>query len=386
MINYSIAMRSVNANLFEINQAKSRINAAKAAGQAPAQADLDIVKTERQNAFAVAQYAEVMTIEKFARHIASHGCVYSRADIAAILYMAVDCMREQLLEGKKIRLGDLGDFSVNLTSKGAESADKFTAQNITGVNVIWDCGSEFKNLVKDAEFNLVASRSAQAALIKAIKEGNATVDLNGTQDDDPNGGGSNTPSGGGSTPSGGNSTPSGGDSTPQTYTLNISSANTAQGTVNTSVNKAYNAGAVVNITATPKAGYAFDKWSDGNTSASRSVAMNKDLTLVAQFKAVEPATSVDGISITSIANQPNGGSTEVNVNAELVIRGTGLQKLTAANFVHSEGKVGTYEANSDGRAVLTYDNIEDNEQTVSVVVGGETLFTLNFKGNNVFEF
>ena len=29
MINYSIVMRSVNANLFEINQAKARIKAAK---------------------------------------------------------------------------------------------------------------------------------------------------------------------------------------------------------------------------------------------------------------------------------------------------------------------------------------------------------------------
>ena len=83
-------MRSVNANLFEINQAKGRINAAKAAGQAPAQEDLDLVATEKQNAYAIAQYADVMTIEKFARHISSHGCVYSRADISAILYMAVD--------------------------------------------------------------------------------------------------------------------------------------------------------------------------------------------------------------------------------------------------------------------------------------------------------
>ena len=49
----------------------------------------------------------------------------------AILYMTVDCMREQLLEGKKIRLGDLGDSSI-LSSKGAE----------------------FKNLIADAEFNL----------------------------------------------------------------------------------------------------------------------------------------------------------------------------------------------------------------------------------------
>ena len=69
--------------------------------------------------------------------------------------MTVDCMREQLLEGKKIRLGDLGDFSILLSSKGAE----------------------FKNLIADAEFNLVASRSAQAAVIKAIKEGKANVDI-----------------------------------------------------------------------------------------------------------------------------------------------------------------------------------------------------------------
>ena len=169
MINYSIVMRSVNANLFEINQAKGRIKMAQKMGQMPEQADLDLVATEKQNAFAIAQYADVMTIEKFARHIATHGCVYSRADISAILYMAVDCMREQLLEGKKIRLGDLGDFSVNLSSKGAETADKFTAQNITGVNVVWDPGMEFKNLLADAEFNLVASRNAQAAVLKAIK-------------------------------------------------------------------------------------------------------------------------------------------------------------------------------------------------------------------------
>ena len=38
------------------------------------------------------------------------------------------------------------------------------------------------------------------------------------------------------------------------------------------------------ITATPASGYAFDRWSDGNTSASRTVTMNSDLTLVASFK------------------------------------------------------------------------------------------------------
>ena len=206
MINYSITMRSVNSNLLEINQAKSRINQAKKEGKNPDDADLNLVKTEKKNAFAVSQYSDVMTIEKFAKHISSHGSVYSRADISAILYMTVDCMREQLLEGKKIRLGDLGDFSILLSSKGAEDADKFSAQNITDVKVQWEPGAEFKNLIADAEFNLVASRSAQAAVIKAIKEGKANVDLNTptTPDDGSN------PSGG--TPAGGNTEQSGGTS------------------------------------------------------------------------------------------------------------------------------------------------------------------------------
>ena len=192
-------MRSVNANLLAINQAKSRINQAKKEGKEPEKADLDLVKTEKQNAFAVSQYTDIMTIEKFAKHITSHGSVYSRADISAILYMAVDCMREMLREGKKIRLGDLGDFSVLLSSKGAEDADKFTAQNITDVKVQWEPGQQFKTLRDDAEFNLVASRSAQAAVLKAIKEGKTNVDLDAPTT--PEGGGDGT-SGGGSTTGG----------------------------------------------------------------------------------------------------------------------------------------------------------------------------------------
>ena len=201
--NEEFVMRSVNANLLEINQAKSRINQAKKEGTTPDPKDLELVKTEKQNAFAISQYTDIMTIEKFAKHITSHGSVYSRADISAILYIAVDCMREMLLEGKKIRLGDLGDFSLLLTSKGAEDADKFTAQNITGVKVQWEPGQEFKNLRDDAEFNLVASRSAQAAVIKAIKEGKTNVDLNAPTTPD------NTP--GGSTPGGSNTGQTGSD-------------------------------------------------------------------------------------------------------------------------------------------------------------------------------
>lgn len=214
MINYSNVKRSVNANLLEINQAKARIKEAKAKGETPKQADVELVNTEVQKTFAVAQYSEVMTIEKFAKHISSHGCVYSRADISAILYMAVDCMREQLLEGKKIRLGDLGDFAVSLSSKGAADASTFTAQNITDVKVFWEPGAQFKNLITDAEFNLVASRAAQAKVLKALRAGESKVDLEGADNGDNGDNGGNDPGGnkpGGDPGSGSN--PSGGSST-----------------------------------------------------------------------------------------------------------------------------------------------------------------------------
>ena len=272
MINYSITARAVNPNLFEINQAKMRINQAKAEGKQPDPKDEALVGTVVTNYFATAQYTEVMTIEKFARHIADHGTTYSRADIMAILYMAVDCMREQLLEGKKIRLGELGDFSLSLSSKGAETAEKFSSQNIQRVAVSWEPGSEFRNLLADAEFNLVATRSAQAAVLKAIKEGKTNVDISSpvNPDSDPSNPGSP-------------SNPGGTTGQAKKRTLTVRSANESQGSV--SGGGTFDEGSTQTVQATPQTGFAFDKWSDGSTQNPRTVKLTSDLTLTASFKA-----------------------------------------------------------------------------------------------------
>ncbi len=273
MINYSITARAVNNNLFEINQAKARIAQAKAEGKTPDTKDEALVESVVTNYFATAQYTEVMGIEKFARHIADHGTTYSRADIMAILYMAVDCMREQLLEGKKIRLGELGDFSVALSSKGAETAEKFSSQNIQRVTVCWEPGSEFRNLLADAEFNLVATRSAQAAVLKAIKEGKTNVDISAPVTPGNPGGGS---------PSGGTSNPGGTTGQTKKCTLTVRSANESQGSV--SGGGTFDEGSTQTVRATPKTGFAFDKWSDGSTQNPRTVKLTSDLTLTASFK------------------------------------------------------------------------------------------------------
>lgn len=135
-------------------------------------------KESEKLAYATAQYNSVMTLDKFAAHIASHGSVYSRADIAAVLTLAVDCLHEQLLAGQKIELGDLGAFCISLNCTGAESAETFDPSvNVKRVKARWEMGDKFLNLTEEAEFNLVANRATQAAVLRAIKAGDTTVTL-----------------------------------------------------------------------------------------------------------------------------------------------------------------------------------------------------------------
>lgn len=273
MINYSIVRRPVNSNLFEINAAKGRIKAAREASREPAAEDLAIVATEVQYAFGVAQYTDVMDIDKFARHIASHGCVYSRADISAILNMAVDCMREQLLDGKKIRLGDLGDFAVAISSMGVKDPAQFGAGNIKDVKVVWTAGQQFMNLMGDAEFNLVASRAAQAKVIKAVKSGETTVDLQPDPTTPPEDNGTDGPDG------------NGGQTGTTLYTVSVSPADAARGSV--TGGGSFAQGTSVTITAVPASGYKFSQWNDGDSTNPRTLIVDKDYALVATFETAD---------------------------------------------------------------------------------------------------
>lgn len=161
-------------------------------------------------AYAKNQVREIWELDKFSKHIASHNAGYSRGMVKAILSDMCDCLVKQLLNGNKVKLGSLGVFSISLSCEGAESIEKFTEDNIKSVNINFNPGVDFENLINQAEFKLVASRIAQAATLKAEKAGKGTVDLaeakkkaNSSKDE---GDGGNKPSGdSGSTPSGGGS-------------------------------------------------------------------------------------------------------------------------------------------------------------------------------------
>ena len=162
-------------------------------------------KEEAPKAYAKAQVKEVMSFRQFVAHIAEHGG-HKRGQVKGVLSDTCSCLVEQLLEGKKILLDDLGDFWISLTSMGAENCEAFTAKNITGVRIIFTPGEDFENLLGRASFNLVPSRVAQAATLKAEKMGENTVDLAAAK----NKGTSNSSNNGSDTPTTPDDTPTGG--------------------------------------------------------------------------------------------------------------------------------------------------------------------------------
>lgn len=164
-------------------------------------------ETQPKKAYARAQIADVMDLDAFAAHISDHNSVYDRGDVYAVLIKAVKCLKELVLDGKKVCLGDLGSFSISLASKGAANSGEFGSDNITMVTMCWDKGAVLKNMVKDAVFKQVSTRAAQAAALKAQKAGKTTA----SWDDNANAGeGTGTGSGTGTGDGTGTDTGTGG--------------------------------------------------------------------------------------------------------------------------------------------------------------------------------
>ena len=161
-----------------------------------------------EKAYAKNQVSEIWPLEKFAKHIADHNGVFSRGTVKGVLSDTCECLVEQILNWKKVELGELGTFGISLSSEGAPSVKEFSAKNIKAVNILFAPGPDFENLINRAEFNLVTSRAVQAAALSAVKEGMDTVDLTALRKDNS----TETPSG--SDPNGSTSNPSGGNENP----------------------------------------------------------------------------------------------------------------------------------------------------------------------------
>lgn len=159
-------------------------------------------------AYAKNQVRKVLTFDEFVKHISDHNGVFTRGTVKGVVSDTCSYLVEQLLMGNKVQFGELGIFSISITSEPAATLKEFSEDNIKEVNILFNPGEDFENLRSKAEFNLVASRAVQAATIKAVKANETSVDLEAAKkknDSSDNSGNEDKK------PSDGNSTPTGGD-------------------------------------------------------------------------------------------------------------------------------------------------------------------------------
>ena len=94
-----------------------------------------------------------MNFEEFVDHISSHNSPYSRGTVHGVMMDMLDCLKELILDGKSVRLGDLGLFSIGMSSRGEVSRDKVTSASVEGIHLLvkntknWS-NSELKKLCK----------------------------------------------------------------------------------------------------------------------------------------------------------------------------------------------------------------------------------------------
>ena len=81
--------------------------------------------------YARAYHDETIGLEQLAEHMSDHNTPYSKGTIHGVLKDMVACVKELLLDSKKVKLDDLAIFSLGLKSKPADSPEEFTvASNI----------------------------------------------------------------------------------------------------------------------------------------------------------------------------------------------------------------------------------------------------------------
>ena len=199
-------------------------------------------KSEQPKWYAKSVQDRTISFEDLVTHMSEHNSPYSRGVIHGVLTDMLDCVKELVLDGKSVRLGDLGLFSVGLKTTGAKSRDRWSvATHVQGVTL------NVRNTKTWSNAELRKNTTLQE--LTGYNDGSDATD--DTPSDEP-----------------------------------TDSGNVEQITISTSVNNnsmgsvtgagTYNKGESVTLTAVANEGYKFLSWGDGVTDNPRTVIAEED--------------------------------------------------------------------------------------------------------------
>ena len=209
-------------------------------------------KSEQPKWYAKAVQDRTIEFEDLVTHMSEHNSPYSRGVIHGVLTDMLDCVKELVLDGKSVRLGDLGLFSVGLKTSGAKSRDRWTvATHVQGVTL------NVRNTKTWSNAELRKNTTLQELI--GYDDGSSTNDEGDTPTDEGNDSGN-----------GGNDNGSG-DGT-ERISISTSVNDNSMGSVTGA--GTYNKGEHVTLIAMANDGYRFVCWGDEVTDNPRTIIAN----------------------------------------------------------------------------------------------------------------
>ena len=208
-------------------------------------------KSEQPKWYAKAVQDRTIDFEDLVTHMSEHNSPYSRGVIHGVLTDMLDCVKELVLDGKSVRLGDLGLFSVGLKTSGAKSRDRWSvATHVQGVTL------NVRNTKTWSNAELRKNTTLQELI--GYDDGSSTNDEGDTPTDEGNnnGGGNNNGSGGGT----------------ERISISTSVNDNSMGSVTGA--GTYNKGEHVTLIAMANDGYRFVCWGDEVTDNPRTIIAN----------------------------------------------------------------------------------------------------------------
>lgn len=121
--------------------------------------------------YASAQSRRTVTVRDIARHLASHKSPFSVGTIVGLLEDAQRCIAEQLAEGNRVDLGELGAFFTTISSEGVGRVEDFSPDRVRKVNLRWRPSGDMQERIAKAPLEEMPTRRGQRELKRQQKAG-----------------------------------------------------------------------------------------------------------------------------------------------------------------------------------------------------------------------
>lgn len=115
--------------------------------------------------YAQAQATGVLGLKEMADRI-QRMCTVTRPDTIAVLVALCDVMRDGLMAGEIVRLGNMGSFQISVRSNGAKKEEDFHVSMIKKARINFRPGEELRDVLHKLSYRKVPMRKAVDALLE----------------------------------------------------------------------------------------------------------------------------------------------------------------------------------------------------------------------------